>query len=159
MNNSETETTSLKKLDRVAWYLDSAVPIPGTRLRLGVDPLIGLVPVVGDTIGALLSCYILNQASRMGAPLSVLVRMVFNILIDAMVGAIPLLGDLFDVAWRANRRNVELLRRYQDQPTRTVWQSRALATVLIVTVLAVVIAIGWLMVTLIGAIWQAITTM
>jgi len=101
---------ALDRLDRLAWLLDSSVRIPGTQVRMGVDSLIGLVPGVGDLAGALLSSWILLQAARLGAPRRLLARMGANVALETLVGAVPLAGDLFDVAFEANRRNVSLLR-------------------------------------------------
>ena len=83
--------------------------IPGTRYRVGLDGLVGLIPGVGDAAGALLSTYILYEAMRLGAPRRVLLRMAANIALESVVGALPVVGDLFDVAWQANTKNVALL--------------------------------------------------
>ncbi|WP_347330378.1 DUF4112 domain-containing protein [Marinimicrobium locisalis] len=157
MADESTHHHSSPKLERLAWYLDSAFRIPGTQVRLGVDPLIGLVPVVGDAVSALLSCYILNEASRLGVPRSLLVRMGFNILVDATLGAIPLVGDIFDVTWRANRRNLMLLQSFQDQPQQTRRRSRLFSVALGAALLAALVGFIALMVWLIGLLWQAIT--
>jgi len=93
----------------LARMLDSAVKIPGTGIRFGAESVFGLIPVVGDIAGAALSGYIVLASARLGAPPSTIVRMMVNIGIDTVVGAVPILGDLFDVGWRANMRNVELL--------------------------------------------------
>lgn len=103
---------SLRRLDRFAFLLDEAVGIPGTRWRVGLDGLVGLVPGIGDGITALVALYPVLEACRHGAPTSVLARMLGNIGIDAVVGAVPVLGDFFDMRFKANRRNVELLRRH-----------------------------------------------
>jgi hypothetical protein len=104
--------------------LDSAFLIPGTRYRFGFDALVGLVPGLGDAIGAVFSGYIILQASRLGAPKSVVTRMIANVAVDTLVGAIPLLGDLFDVAWKSNLRNVALLESHLRQPAATRAGSR-----------------------------------
>lgn len=112
----------LETLQRWATLLDAAFGIPGTRIRFGIDALVGLVPGAGDALAGLFSAGILLQAARMGVPRVVLTRMLFNALLDIVVGAIPFLGDLFDVAWKANLRNVRLLDRVvlqgQRKPTR-----------------------------------------
>lgn len=102
----------LARLDALANFMDSAVVIPGTNVRFGADALIGLVPGIGDVLSAGISCVIVLEARRMGAPAHVITRMIGNIAIDGVVGAIPVLGDLFDVAFRANLRNMRLLRRH-----------------------------------------------
>lgn len=98
-----------ERLRRLAWLLDSSIPVPGTRWTVGIDALIGLVPVLGDVAGMLLSSYILLQAVRLGAPKRVLARMALNIAVEGLVGSIPLLGDLFDAGFKANQRNIRLL--------------------------------------------------
>src|SRR4051812_31197827 len=98
-----------ERLAQVAWLLDSSIPIPGTRLTIGLDAIVGLFPVIGDLIGVLFSSYILSEASRLGAPKPVLMRMAFNIGIEGLVGIVPFAGDVFDAAWKANQRNVSLL--------------------------------------------------
>lgn len=148
---------STKRLDRLAWYLDSAVRIPGTQVRLGLDPLIGLIPLIGDSISALLSCYILNEAAQMGVPRSVLIRMGINIVLDATLGAIPLIGDIFDVTWRANRRNIQLLQDYQASPGKTRRRSRFFSVITALMLLLVVIGAVSLVIWLFGLLWQAVT--
>ena len=98
-----------ERLRRLAWLLDSSMRIPGTRWTVGIDALIGLVPVLGDAAGVILSSYILFEAARMGASRGVLARMALNIAIEGLIGSIPLLGDLFDAGFKANQRNIRLL--------------------------------------------------
>ena len=88
-----------KKLERLAWFLDSSIKVPGFNARFGLDGLIGLIPGVGDAIAALISSVVISEAARMGAPKVLLLKMAFNVLVDSVVGAIPLVGDLFDFAW------------------------------------------------------------
>lgn len=102
----------LDRLDRISQLLDTAFVIPGTNIRMGLDPLLGLIPGIGDLAGVFLSGYIVLQAARMGASRRSLAMMVTNIVIEAIVGAIPILGDAFDIYFKANRRNVSLLRRH-----------------------------------------------
>ena len=103
------------RLERLAWLLDSSIRIPGTRRTVGIDAIIGLVPVLGDVIGVALSSYILAEAARLGAGRRVLARMAFNIALEGVVGMVPLLGDAFDAAWKANRRNMRLLDDWLDR--------------------------------------------
>lgn len=114
----EDAGTPLGQLEALAWILDSSIPVPGTRFRVGLDAVIGLIPVVGDVVGAALSTYILYMAARQGIPRVTLLRMGFNVTLEAVVGLIPFAGDLFDFAWKANRRNVELLRAHIQDPER-----------------------------------------
>ena len=99
--------------------LDDAVRIPGTRLGVGLDALLGLLfPVVGDAATGLASLALLVLGLQLGVPKVVLLRMVFNILLDTLVGSIPILGDAFDLFWRSNRKNLALLQRYDQNPDR-----------------------------------------
>jgi hypothetical protein len=105
----------IARLDALATLFDTAFVIPGTGIRFGLDALIGLVPGIGDAITTLMSLYIVNEARALGAPRLLVGRMVANVALDGVVGAVPLVGDVFDVAWRANRRNMALLRDHLDK--------------------------------------------
>ena len=102
-------STSLDRARTLTRLLDTVAHVPGTRVRFGLDSLLGLVPGLGDVAGAALSGYLVLLASRMGAPQSVIARMLANVAIDTVGGAVPVLGDLFDVAWKSNTRNLALL--------------------------------------------------
>lgn len=133
----------LERLRSIAWLLDNSIPLPG-GYRIGLDALVGLIPGIGDAIGALLSAYILNEARALGAPRSVLVRMTGNILVETLIGAIPFAGDLFDAAFKANMRNLALLERYHTDPAGSRRQSRWLLLgfgALLVLLVCVLIAI------------------
>lgn len=105
--------------ERLASLLDDAVRVPGTNIRFGLDGILGaLLPGAGDALTALSSVALLALALQRRVPTVVLLRMLVNIAIDAMLGAIPLLGDLFDVAFKSNRRNLELMRPYADRADR-----------------------------------------
>jgi len=108
----------IARLDTLATLLDTAFVIPGTNVRFGLDALIGLFPVVGDIITTALSLFIVHEAYQLGAPRHVIARMLGNVALDGVFGAVPLVGDAFDVLWRANRRNVRLLREWLDQRRR-----------------------------------------
>ena len=136
-----------RSLQQLAWLLDSSIPVPGTRLTVGVDALVGLFRVIGDLIGVALSSYILSQAARLGAPRSVLSRMAFNIAVEGVVGIIPLAGDIFDAAFKANQRNVQLLDAWLDQPKQIERSTRAFAALLICALVALLalLGAGWLL--------------
>lgn len=102
----------LQELDDIASWMDAKFSVPGTDIRFGFDSLIGLIPGIGDTIGLAVSGYIFHRAVQHGVPHHIKLQMIFNIFIDWVIGIIPLLGDLFDVKWRANTRNVALLRQH-----------------------------------------------
>ncbi len=102
----------LARLRRIAWIVDALLRIPGTRFRFGLNSVIGLAPWVGDAALALVSLYIVIEAVRLGAPRPVLLRMLANVAIEVVLGAVPVLGDVADMAWKANLRNVALLERH-----------------------------------------------
>lgn len=102
---------ALRRIERFSRLMDSSVRIPFTRITFGLDGLLGLVPVVGDVTGLVLSGYILAEGQRAGASKRVKAHMIKNILLDATIGSVPVLGDAFDVMYKANMRNARLLRR------------------------------------------------
>ena len=114
-----------ERLGRLAWLLDSSIPIPGTRFTVGLEALIGLVPGIGDVIGVLLSSYILREAAALGVSRSILARMALNVAVEGLVGMVPFAGDVFDAAYKANQRNVRLLNAYLDHPAQAKRSSRA----------------------------------
>lgn len=136
----------LRALRRFARLMDEAFPIPGLQKRFGVDAALGLVPVVGDVIAALLSLWIVFGALRHRVPTRKVLRMLFNILLDATVGAIPVLGDIFDFLYEENTINLKILLRYRDRrrPPRTPAQIAGAATLIVfgVLVFSLLITIG-----------------
>jgi hypothetical protein len=112
-----TAEQQVARTRRLAQVWDAALRVPGTPFAIGLDPLLGLVPGVGDALGAGVALWIVLQAARLGASASTLLHMVANVAIDALIGAIPVAGDVFDFAWKANLRNVELLERHVADPT------------------------------------------
>lgn len=113
----------MQRLKALAWLLDASIPLPG-GWRIGIDAILGLLPGVGDAVGAVLSAYIVNEARALGAPKSVLWRMLGNVAIETVIGSIPFAGDLFDAAFKANLRNLRLLERYQYDPIASRRSSR-----------------------------------
>ncbi len=111
-SDSERYQQALARLDRYARILDSQFRVPFTRIRFGLDPLIGLVPVIGDVIGLLLSLYLVIEAIRLGAGPGLVLKMLGNLLAEFVIGLVPVLGDAFDLMWRANDWNAALLREY-----------------------------------------------
>jgi hypothetical protein len=119
-------------LQRLEILLDEAFRIPGTGIRFGIDGIIGLVPGLGDVLAGLLSLIIPLAAWMRGVPYVALVRMAFNIGIGVLIGSIPFLGDIFDIAWKANRRNYQLMRRHLGEPRRHTWRDWAFLLLLAV---------------------------
>jgi hypothetical protein len=113
-----TREQRLTRLDAVAKLLDIAFVLPGTNIRYGIDGIIGLIPVVGDIIATALSLWLVREARALGAPWYVTARMLGNVAVQGVVGAVPVAGDAFDVLFRANMRNVRLLRRWMDKQPR-----------------------------------------
>lgn len=100
----------LRKLDRLAWWMDAAFKVPGTKWRVGLDGLIGLIPGIGDLIAGGASAWIVAHAVRLGLPWHVVIRMAGNVALESLVGTIPVIGDLFDMGYKANQRNVAIMR-------------------------------------------------
>jgi len=105
----------IARIDALATLLDTALVIPGTNVRFGLDALIGLFPAVGDIITTALSLFIVHKAYQLGTSGHVIARMLGNVALDSVLGAVPLVGDAFDVLWRANRRNMRLLREWLER--------------------------------------------
>ncbi len=101
----------LARIERFAQLLDSEFTIPGTDVRFGLDSLIGLIPGIGDAIGLIASLYVVHRLKRLDLPRWTRVRMYWNVAIDALAGIFPLVGDIFDVAFKANMKNIDLARR------------------------------------------------
>jgi hypothetical protein len=132
-----TERGRLERLRRLGYLLDNSIPVPGTRLRFGLEAIVGLIPGVGDLVGGGFSAYIILQAARMGVPASLLTRMGWNLLVDVVVGAVPFLGDLFDAGFKANLRNLALLEEHVQGPSASRQASRRFVAVLAVLLLLV----------------------
>jgi hypothetical protein len=130
-----------ERLRQLAWLLDSSIPVPGTRFTIGIEALIGLFPFLGDLVGVLLSSFILGEAARLGAPRSVLLRMAANVGLEGVVGIVPLAGDVFDAAFKANQRNVRLLDQWIEQPRKTARSSRLLGVGIVAAVAALLVAL------------------
>lgn len=101
-------------MEKLAWLLDGAIPVPGTRFRFGLDSIIGLIPGVGDVIGFGIGAVILYESVRIGVPRNTIGKMLGNAGLDALGGLVPGIGDLFDFAFKSNRRNVKLLTEHLD---------------------------------------------
>ncbi|HVJ22320.1 MAG TPA: DUF4112 domain-containing protein [Burkholderiales bacterium] len=142
------QVRGLEALRNVAQMLDSAFVVPGTSYRFGLDPILGLVPGLGDLVSPLFTIGILWQARELALPRIVQLRMIFNVAIDSLVGAVPLLGDLFDFAWKANKMNLALLERHaqEERPASAGDWLFVILMVALVVLVAVIpfVIIGWL---------------
>lgn len=147
-----------RHLSRLAWFLDNSIPLPGTQYKVGADAVIGLIPGIGDGIGTVLSSYILVAAARMGVPKKILLRMGFNITLETIIGLIPFVGDAFDMVWKANMRNVQLLDAYQENPGKTTTSSRFFLFGLIAALTFVFLLISVIGFFILRWLWLGITT-
>jgi hypothetical protein len=138
-----------RRFAAVSRVTDELVAVPGTSIRVGLDPVVGLVPVVGDAISAVVGFWLIAEATRFGVPRIVVGRMIVNTVVDLAVGAIPLLGDLFDVVSRSNSRNLALFRRHALDPSASTRGEQIALAGLVVLVVGllwlVAMAIGWLL--------------
>ncbi|MDR3739124.1 MAG: DUF4112 domain-containing protein [Terracidiphilus sp.] len=140
-------------LQRLEILLDEAFRIPGTSIRFGIDGIIGLVPGLGDVVAGLLSLIIPLAAWVRGVPYITLLRMAANLALGILIGTVPLIGDAFDIAWKANRRNYQLLRRHLAAPRRHTWRDwgflfvllSVLGTILALPLVLVVWFLAWLL--------------
>ena len=146
----------LRWVERVARLMDSQFRLPGTRFRFGLDPLLGLVPIVGDLSSTAVSVVLLLTMLRHGASGAVVVRMALNILLDTIVGAIPILGNVFDFAYKSNERNVALLRRHYAEG-RHSGSGKGLIALVLVTFLVVFGLVAWGSIALLSWLWHYFT--
>ena len=156
----QTTPAQLQRLDalrKMSQLLDSAFVIPGTTYRIGLDPIMGLVPVIGDLVSPLFTAGILWQARDLGVPRVVQLRMIFNVAIDALVGAVPVFGDLFDFAWKANNLNMALLEEHavEERPAgRGDWIFVGAMIVLLVVIAAIPLLIVGAVFSLLGQLFS-----
>ncbi len=141
----------LKRLRRLAWILDRSIPIGG--YRIGLDPIIGLIPGGGDMLGGMLSLVILYDAARLGLPARVLFRMLGNILLETIVGTIPLLGDLFDFAWQANVRNLRLAEKHYD-PNRRERPAARIGIGIVAIAFTAIVGASVVSIMILAALWR-----
>jgi hypothetical protein len=155
MPPSPEEQQALTSLARLSRVLDAAIRIPGTDIRVGLDPILGLIPGLGDWAGALGSGYILLRAANLGVARATLLRMAANIGVDFVAGSVPVLGDIFDLGWRANERNMALLRAHLDAPERRRRADRGFVVALVVGLGALLLLTVGLSLWLLAALLQA----
>lgn len=145
-----TSESALQRIRILSRLLDNAIPIPGTRYRIGLDPLLGLLPGAGDIAGTVLSAYIVLEAARFGLPRETLTQMVGNIVLESVVGAFPVVGDIFDATWKSNSRNLALLEAHLGNPEPQRRADRPFIALLIVALILFVIGVAALAVMLVG---------
>lgn len=149
---SSRALSSLKRLRQMSHVLDNAIAVPGTKVRFGLDPILGVLPGGGDVLTGLMSVYIVFEGARLGLPAATIGRMGFNILLDTLTGLVPVIGDLFDVTWKANSQNVALLEKHIANPVPSRAADKAFAFVVIVALLALVLGMAALSVWLVSQI-------
>ena len=142
MQKRITQTSTISNLDSLARLMDSRFTIPGTNIRFGLDSIIGLVPGVGDFATFMVSGYMVSILAKNGASGFVLARMTLNILIDALIGSIPILGDIFDVAFKANQRNIKLLREHYVEGRHKGGAWKVILPIILLLIL-VIAALTW----------------
>jgi hypothetical protein len=145
---TEGQEQRLKALGHISRLLDSAFVLPGTEIRIGLDPLFGLIPGLGDLTSPLFAIALLWQSRDLGIPRVIQLRMIFNVAIDALVGLLPLAGDIFDFAWKANDRNFALLERYAYEHRRPsasdyLFVTGSIVLLLVIAAIPFLLA-GWL---------------
>ncbi|HMT92522.1 DUF4112 domain-containing protein [uncultured Thiothrix sp.] len=145
-----------KKLDKLAWLLDNSIKVPGTSWKIGLDGILGLLPGIGDLSAGLLSTYILYQAVKIKVPRAIIARMGLNVLLESVIGVIPIFGDLFDFAFKANQRNVDLMRKYVLNPRETTRQSTLTLIALVAFFFVVLGLMVWGMFALVAAVIQVL---
>jgi hypothetical protein len=137
---------SLAEIEGIAWLLDNSIPVPGTGgRRFGIDAIIGLVPGIGDVASGVIGLLVVWRGSRMGLPRIVVGRMLLNTLLDIAIGAIPVLGDAFDLWFKASTRNLALMRRHLERPDASTRDDWTAVLVMVGAVVAVFVAVGWLL--------------
>lgn len=144
-----------RRIGRMTKVLDELIDVPGTPMKIGLDPLIGLIPLVGDAVAALAGGWVILEAARFGVPRIVLARMILNLSVDLAIGAIPFVGDLYDFVFHSNSRNLALFRRHALDPDASTRGEQAL----FIGLALLIVGIIWLIVTAVAALlgWLAST--
>ena len=144
--------TGLADAELLAWLLDNSIPIPGTGRRIGLDAVIGLVPGLGDVLSGGLGLLVVVRGVQRGLPSIVVARMLANVALDFVIGAIPLIGDAFDLWYKSNARNIALLRRYAENPTASTTGQWTFFAVVAGAIGGMAMLIVWLIWSLLSAI-------
>jgi hypothetical protein len=138
-------------VEALAWLLDNSIPIPGTGRRIGLDALVGLVPGLGDVLSGGIGLFVVLRGAQLGVPRVVLARMLANVAVDFVIGAIPVIGDAFDLWFKANIRNVALIRRYTTEPAASTAGTWAFFGGILAAVVIIAVGVVWLIAELLGA--------
>jgi Domain of unknown function (DUF4112) len=157
MIESDAKAPTVRRLRQLSRLMDNMITIPGTKVGVGLDPILGLLPIGGDFLGVILSCYIVVEAARIGVPRASLGRMVVNIIVDGLIGSFPMLGDLFDFAWKANTLNIQLLEEHLRSPYQTQKADKGFMLALVVGLVLLAIVLVILPMILIRWLWQALS--
>lgn len=145
---------ALNRIRTLSHLLDNAIPVPGTRFRFGFDPILGLIPGGGDVAGAVLSAYIVLEGLRFGLPRETLTRMLLNLLTDTVLGALPVLGDFFDVTWKANTRNLALLEAHVQNPQPQQAADRLFVAFVVLMLVLFVVTVATIAVLVTTTLWN-----
>ncbi|NES67392.1 MAG: DUF4112 domain-containing protein [Okeania sp. SIO2D1] len=149
-SGDRSQAAKVKQLRKLSDLLDNAIRVPGTSLGVGLDPIIGLIPGGGDILAGLISVYIVFSAATMGLPKETLTRMAANIVFDSLAGTVPIFGDLFDVAWKANSKNMDILEAHLESPKVSKSADKSFIFLLLGGLILFVVAIATLSVLIIG---------
>lgn len=152
MDRSLPRGSSASDVEALAWLLDNSIPIPGTGRRIGLDAIVGLVPGLGDVLSGGLGLLVVLRGAQLGVPGIVLARMLANVAVDFAIGSIPIIGDAFDLWFKANQRNVGLIRRHTGQAAASTAGTWAFFGGLLLAVVLLVAGSVWLLARLLSAI-------
>ena len=148
------QTDAATEVELLAWLLDNSIPIPGTGRRIGVDALVGLIPGAGDIVSGGLGLFVVLRGAQHGLPTIVVTRMLVNVALDFAIGAIPFIGDLFDMWYKSNQRNVALMRRYVATPTASTTGQWLFFGVILAAIGLAAFGFVWLVWSTLGAIFR-----
>jgi len=149
---------ALAELEALAWVLDNSIPVPGTGgRRFGMDAIIGLVPIAGDLVSGVIGLYLIFRGSRLGVPKIVLARMLTNTAVDLAVGVIPFIGDAFDFWFKANTRNLNLMRKRLVDPDASTRDDWLVMAGLVAAVVGTILLVGWFIAQLVSAFLGALS--
>ena len=151
MDRSRTATNGAD-MEALAWLLDNSIPIPGTGRRIGIDAIIGLVPGLGDVVSGGLGLVVVARGVQLGLPGVVVARMLVNVALDFVIGSIPVIGDAFDLWFKANQRNVGLVRRYVLAPGSSTAPQWGFFGAILVGMILLAVAVVWLIGRLLGTV-------